>query len=97
MATARPWLYAEQDAAGNQVFVGPVDCPVDRPRKRGRRKARPDPEAVLGPLEAGRRTTDPATRKRIAELAAQVAKGEYHPVERMREVFGMSEPRGTKR
>jgi hypothetical protein len=60
--------------------------------RRGRRKARPDPDAVLGPLEAGRRTTGPATRKRIAELAAQVAKGDYHPMERMREVFGMSEP-----
>jgi hypothetical protein len=47
---------------------------------------------ALGPLEAGRRTTDPATRKRIAELAAQVAKGDYHPMKRLREVFGMSEP-----
>jgi hypothetical protein len=51
-----------------------------------------DPKRARVPREAGRRTTDPATKKRIAELAAQVAKGEYHPVERMREVFGMSEP-----
>jgi hypothetical protein len=61
--------------------------------RRGRpRKPRPAPDAVLGPLEGGRRTADPATRKRIAELAAQVARGDYHPVERIREVFGMSEP-----
>lgn len=61
--------------------------------RRGRpRKPRPDPGAVLGPLEAGRRQSDPATRERIAELAAQVAKGDYHPMKRLRQVFGMSEP-----
>lgn len=38
------------------------------------------------------RQSDPATKERIAELARQVAAGEYDPKRRMREVFGMSVP-----
>jgi hypothetical protein len=57
-----------------------------------RRRHRRGPDNGIERIDVERRQSNAATKERIAELARQVAAGEYDPKRRMREVFGMSVP-----